>query len=68
MLAFIIVDHDMEEQTSYFSFFYAYERIIMRFLTTLQLLATFLFLFLWIKMRLNLSLSKLKKSQEDESQ
>jgi len=62
MLAFIIVDHDMEQQTSFFSFFYSYERIIMRILTTLQLLATFLFLSLWIKMRLNLSLSKLKKS------
>lgn len=63
MLAFIMVDHDMEEQASYFSFFYSYERIIMRILTTLQLLATFLFMSLWIKMRLNLSLSKLKISQ-----
>ena len=63
-----MVDHDTKEQVSYFSFFYAYEIIIMRILTTLQLIATFLFLSLWIKMRLSLTLSKLKKSQEEEAE
>jgi hypothetical protein len=58
MLVSIVVDHDTVEQASYFNFFYAYEKMIMRVLQALQLLLTVLFFTLWIQMRYHLSMSK----------
>lgn len=67
MLMLILVEHDMSEQESYFTFFYWYEKAIMRFICSFQLFLTFLFFGLWVKMRLPLCLSKLRKQQEEEA-
>ena len=66
MLWLILVEHDTDHKESYFTFFHYNEKLIMRGLTTIQLILTLTFFTLWIKMRLNLCLSKLKKQQEEE--
>lgn len=59
MLVFIVVDHDTIEKASYFNFFHYYEKMMMRILSTIQLLLTMTFFTLWIKMRYKLCISKL---------
>jgi hypothetical protein len=65
MLNYIFVQHDMNEQESYFSFFHRSERIIVGGICIVQLLLTVIFFGLWIKMRLPLCRLKLQKEAGD---
>ena len=58
---FIIMEHDLTEQASYFTFYNSRDKIIMRVISLLQLILTLTFSGLWIKMRLGLCLSKYDK-------
>ena len=66
MLFLIFVDHDTVEKTSYFTYYNYQDKLIMRILTTVQLILTLLFFGLWLKMRSYLSLQKYLNQENEE--
>ena len=62
----VLINHDMEEQESYFYFFTSFQTNVMNVACKIQLLFTVLFFSLWAKMRLPLCLWKRKKRLEEE--
>jgi hypothetical protein len=58
MLYLIVVDHDTQEQTSYFTYYNYQDKLIMRIICGVQLTLTILFFVLWLKMRSHLSWQK----------
>lgn len=66
MLAFVLIDHDTEEQTSIFSYTSNFSEFIMRSLTAAQLLVTFWFVVIWISLRKPLCLKKYDLSVQEQ--
>ena len=68
MLQLILVEHDMTEQESYFTFFHSYEKKIVNVVCAIQLVLTLIFFTLWLTMRLPLCLDKRRKKLEEEAE
>ena len=66
MLAFVLIGHDTEEQTSIFSYTSNFSEFIMRALTAAQLLVTFWFVVIWISLRKPLCLKKYDLSVQEQ--
>ena len=61
MLWFILVDHDIIEQTSYFTYYNLQDKFIMNVICGVQLTLTVVFSVLWLIMKSKLSLSKYRR-------
>lgn len=66
MLMLILVDHDLEEQISIFTYDSFLSEVILRIFATAQLFYTLWFTFIWLKLRLPLVLKRFYKEYEEQ--
>ena len=65
MLYLILVDHDTNEQTSYFTYYNYENKLVMKIICGVQLVLTVLFSVLWLIMKSKLSLEKYRRDAEE---
>lgn len=68
MAIFIFVDHDLEDQSSVFTYNNIFQMLLIKNLCIIQLLMTFVYCFLWLRLRKPLALNKLEKDEKEASE